>query len=629
MADLRRVALLAGVLGQLSVAVAGVLPWAALPLVVALFVACALASARAGESRARVLRGIATAGSLVLLLLTLPVLTPDRDGLRTSLGLLLIGVQVVHSLTWRARRDLETALLVAAALLVLGASFAPDVLVGLPLVAGWAAVVAGAVLAAGQRGIEGTAGIASGGSRTPVATATALAVVLGVAGFLLVPVEPTPEQRNPLAALAAGAGGVARGNQAYSASRLDMRIRGTLSERPVLEVPSGSPTLWRAGVYPFYDGLSWASRFGGTRSLAGPPYVADSTDRPTRTDRAVLRTRSDGTVWVPGETVSLEGDISGDVVSDDFGGLRVRGSLEDYRVTSAPQELDPAVLRAAPQPESVSPLWLQLPRALPDRVRALSAQLTAGAPTTYDAVTAVEDWLRSNATYQLDSPVPGRGEDAVDRFLFVDRVGFCEQFAAAETVLLRAAGIPARLATGLAYGVPAGDGRRLYREKDLHAWVEVFYPGVGWAPSDPTAGVQLAAGGVVASVRQRLVSAVEGVLLRAERVPGGRPALAVALVLVALAVVLLTGRLRRPRRAPALTSGAAALPARAGPALSAFLRYDARLGSAGRRPSESLAELSRRLGPAPAGALAVVEEECYAATPPPQAEEAAQVLDRL
>ena len=51
-------------------------------------------------------------------------------------------------------------------------------------------------------------------------------------------------------------------------------------------------------------------------------------------------------------------------------------------------------------------------------------------------------------------------------------VAGCEQFAAAETVLLRSVGIPARLVTGLAYGEGRGD-RRLYREKDLHAWVEV------------------------------------------------------------------------------------------------------------------------------------------------------------
>ena len=52
--------------------------------------------------------------------------------------------------------------------------------------------------------------------------------------------------------------------------------------------------------------------------------------------------------------------------------------------------------------------------------------------------------------------------------------GFCEQFASAEVVLLRAAGVPARLATGFAHGVPDADGRRLFRASDAHAWVEVL-----------------------------------------------------------------------------------------------------------------------------------------------------------
>ena len=78
-----------------------------------------------------------------------------------------------------------------------------------------------------------------------------------------------------------------------------------------------------------------------------------------------------------------------------------------------------------------------MPASVPERVRALGAQLAAGRSRT-GAVQQVEPWLAENATYNLDSPVPGPGEDAVDRFLFVDRVGFCEQFAAAEVLLLRA-----------------------------------------------------------------------------------------------------------------------------------------------------------------------------------------------
>jgi hypothetical protein len=196
-------------------------------------------------------------------------------------------------------------------------------------------------------------------------------------------------------------------------------------------------------------------------------------------------------------------------------------------------------------------------------------QLAGSAPSRLDAVRAVEDHLRSVATYSLDSPVPGPGEDAVDRFLFVDRVGFCEQFAAAEVLLLRAAGIPARFVTGLGYGV-VDDGRRTFRQKDLHAWVEVFHPGVGWVASDPTPPTtQLAS----ASLRVQVVAWLKARLRQADDVPGGRPALAAGLLAVTGAVA--AGLLLRRRRAPAAVAAPVVVTA-GRPGLAAFLRWDAR-----------------------------------------------------
>jgi transglutaminase-like putative cysteine protease len=455
-----------------------------------------------------------------------------------------------------------------------------------------------------------------------------LSVVLGIAAFLVLPVDTTPTQRNPLGSLAnalgATGGGGLRGNAYYSAGRLDMRVRGTLSDRPVIEVPADSPQLWRSQVFPFYDGLAWSAD-RGRESVPGPPWVVARSSAVDRTDRVVIRGRSDGTIWAPGTPVVVDAEAGPGLVVDRLGVPSVAGPISDYTVTSTPSPLDAAVLRAAPSAPAAS-RWLQLPAALPDRVGALSAELTAAAATPYDAVLAIEAWLRANLTYRLDSPVPARAEDAVDRFLFVDRTGFCEQFAAAETVLLRAAGIPARLVTGLAVGAPADRARRLYREKDLHAWVEVFYPGVGWSPSDPTAGVPLAAG-AGGSVRQRITSAVDGALRFTESVPGGRLTLALLLLVVATGIVALSGvRLPPAQRAGQPVPSARGRP---GPALAAFLRYDARLGERRRRPAESLAELAARLGPGPAGALAVVEAECYAPSPPADAVRAAAVLDSL
>ena len=129
-----------------------------------------------------------------------------------------------------------------------------------------------------------------------------------------------------------------------------------------------------------------------------------------------------------------------------------------------------------------------LPGDLPSRVTELAQSLAAGATDREQVVANVEQYLRANEKYQLDAPVPPDNVDPVDYFLFESHLGFCEHFASAETVLLRAVGIPARLATGFVGGTITDHGTRLFTGTDAHAWVEFWVPGSGWVRSDPTAG---------------------------------------------------------------------------------------------------------------------------------------------
>ena len=88
---------------------------------------------------------------------------------------------------------------------------------------------------------------------------------------------------------------------------------------------------------------------------------------------------------------------------------------------------------------------------------------------------------------------PRRECDVVDFFLFESRLGWCEQVSSSLAVLARSAGIPARLATGFVPGEKDGlSGRFVVRERDAHAWTEIYFPGVGWQGFDPTAHVPLA-----------------------------------------------------------------------------------------------------------------------------------------
>jgi hypothetical protein len=71
-------------------------------------------------------------------------------------------------------------------------------------------------------------------------------------------------------------------------------------------------------------------------------------------------------------------------------------------------------------------------------------------------------------------------------FLFYSRKGFCNYYATAEVILLRSAGVPARMVVGFAQGEYAPPDKYTILEKDAHAWPEVYFPGTGWVEFEPT-----------------------------------------------------------------------------------------------------------------------------------------------
>jgi protein-glutamine gamma-glutamyltransferase len=135
--------------------------------------------------------------------------------------------------------------------------------------------------------------------------------------------------------------------------------------------------------------------------------------------------------------------------------------------------------------ESMRETYLQLPKLDP-RIPDLAKQITGRADNPYDKARAMESYLRSHYGYTLDlsgTPPP----DPLAYFLFQKRAGHCEYFASAMTVMLRSAGIPARIVNGFLageYNDVGGDF--IVRASDAHSWVEVFFPTYGWLTFDPT-----------------------------------------------------------------------------------------------------------------------------------------------
>jgi len=199
--------------------------------------------------------------------------------------------------------------------------------------------------------------------------------------------------------------------------------------------------------------------------------------------------------WLPAasqpEFISLSGDsIRFDPQSDSI--ELPDGSYKGlvYQTTSMEIIPTPAELNAIPTLQTpLNPDWqheLLLPTDLPPQIGAIARRVTANATTPYAKVMAIQEWLRSNFTYDLHVPPPRSANDLL-YFLTKSHRGYCEQFAGTMAVMLRTLGIPARVALGFTpgnYDTVAGDYR--VNTQDSHAWVEVEFPQYGWLAFEPT-----------------------------------------------------------------------------------------------------------------------------------------------
>jgi protein-glutamine gamma-glutamyltransferase len=132
---------------------------------------------------------------------------------------------------------------------------------------------------------------------------------------------------------------------------------------------------------------------------------------------------------------------------------------------------------------------LRLPEGRAPHARALAGELRAASVDERDYVGRVLGHFRSEP-FEYTLEPPPLGTEPVDEFLFGTRQGFCEHYASAFAVLMRAAGIPARVVTGYQGGeFNAYGGYLLVRQSSAHAWNEIWLAGAGWVRVDPTAAV--------------------------------------------------------------------------------------------------------------------------------------------
>ncbi len=254
---------------------------------------------------------------------------------------------------------------------------------------------------------------------------------------------------------------------------------------------------WRAIAYDHYEDGRWQLMASLGRSL-------DPRDEPLRPEHPTARLPVEARFTVLSPSISrlylisepvwvdrpiwIESDPDNlSVVSARSKSLLPQGS--QYLERSAMLRVDQSSLRAAGQtyPRWIRDNYLQLPATITARTRDLATQIAGDRQTVYDKAEAVTNYLREAITYDTQISPPPPGVDPVDWVLFDSPRGYCNYYASAEVVLLRALGIPARLAVGFSQGEVDSSGRTfLVRESAAHAWPEVYFPNLGWVEFEPT-----------------------------------------------------------------------------------------------------------------------------------------------
>jgi len=297
------------------------------------------------------------------------------------------------------------------------------------------------------------------------------------------------------------------------------------SGKLLFRVRSEQAALWRGNVYSTYDGRSWhapaslplrrAPFTSGQKEWVLPP----NPDEPQK-ELPGARLRQEFEIAVPhfGILFAAYNPISiamnprrgGVLKVDEFRRLQcgVIDRGERYVVTSVLKGKIAQSLRACPPAQGPTwALYLTVPETVPERVKSLARALCQGTDNAFDRLQRLMSFLGDNYAYtRYPPPIPPE-RDVVDYFLFEREEGHCQHFASALAILARCVGVPTRLVAGYTCGpTPTQTGWFEVTEKEAHAWVEAYFPGLGWYEYDPTSMAKEAASGWakwVQTVRQK------------------------------------------------------------------------------------------------------------------------------
>jgi transglutaminase-like putative cysteine protease len=281
-----------------------------------------------------------------------------------------------------------------------------------------------------------------------------------------------------------------------------VNIAGQLNaseERPVFTVQTKTPTYYRMVALPNYADAGWSVAQDPTIVETGqgaidPPHTvtpdvaqsADQLNQTFHTDNEIALP------WLPVAypvtDTTLNQPIHLDPQGSTLGLDQPLGPDTTYETTSLRIEPTREELRAlAFGNGDVDPAYTSLPYQTSQDVARLASRWAGDADNQYDKVMNVLGHFK-DGSFAYSTHVPQRDTTTALTTFLKTRVGYCQQFAGSMAVILRALGIPARVAVGYTGGHTVSEGTYQVTTWDAHSWVEVLFPTYGWLTFDPTPG---------------------------------------------------------------------------------------------------------------------------------------------
>jgi len=299
------------------------------------------------------------------------------------------------------------------------------------------------------------------------------------------------------------------------------------NNEPVMRVTSPLPAYWRATTLEVFTGSGWASNAAFTYRVpygVGPRPINIPEPRPPG-DEVIVRFEFSGVttsyLFTGGRPVSLTFDNPSPVWASQTGALSTSQTLQpptSYETTTVIPRARPEQLVGLGRdyPSDYQDAYLKLPMFPAESVRkdpsleqewkatwspryendefrdiySLNRTIVGEATDPYEQTLLIEQYLRENFHYSLQVP-HSRFFSPIAAFLFDTHTGYCQHFAGAMALLLRVNGIPSRVAVGFIRGSLVDEQTYEVTTNNAHSWVEVYFPGQGWQPFDPTPGRRL------------------------------------------------------------------------------------------------------------------------------------------